>query len=93
MKLRAGFVTNSSSSSFIVSKKDLTPEQHDHIINHIEYAKLKKFDVGYTKKEDAWMIEENDNIMRLYTYMDNFDMEEFLKLIGLSETQFRWKDY
>ena len=39
MKLRTGFVTNSSSSSFTIAKSNLTADQIDKIKNHIEAAK------------------------------------------------------
>ena len=38
-KIRTGFVSNSSSSSFILSKNLLEDEQIDLIINHKEYSK------------------------------------------------------
>jgi len=39
MKIRIGFVSNSSSSSFVVSKKHLSLDQINKIKKHIEYAK------------------------------------------------------
>ena len=36
MKIRNGFVSNSSSSSFIINKENLTPNQIERIKNHIE---------------------------------------------------------
>jgi len=40
MKIRNGFVSNSSSSSFIVLKDALTKEQKDQIVDFQEWAKL-----------------------------------------------------
>ena len=39
MKLRIGFVTNSSSSSFTIARSDLTDEQIEKIKNYFEAAK------------------------------------------------------
>ena len=39
MKLRIGFVTNSSSSSFTIARSDLTDEQIEKIKNCFEAAK------------------------------------------------------
>jgi hypothetical protein len=44
MIFRQGFISNSSSSSFIIKKEYLTPDQIEHIKNHFEYAKQMKWD-------------------------------------------------
>jgi hypothetical protein len=38
MKIRQGFVSNSSSSSFLIDKNKITPEQTDIIYNHYKIA-------------------------------------------------------
>ena len=49
MKIRNGFVSNSSSSSFVILKKYLSEEQIKKIKNHIEYCvKENLFDLKDT---------------------------------------------
>jgi len=75
VKIRSGFVSNSSSSSFIVIKKDLKEEQIESIRNHKKVA----VKMGYKEAKDGfWDIDENDDRFILSTTMDNFDMETFL---------------
>lgn len=47
MKLRIGFVTNSSSSSFTIAKSDLTDDQIEKIKNHIKVAKELEMETFY----------------------------------------------
>ena len=92
MKLRHGFVSNSSSSSFAVKKKDLTEDQIKAIRDHIKYAnehEIKCGKCGENRHEsrDSWNIYENDREMGGDTLMDNFYMHLFLSAIGVDLTR------
>lgn len=79
MKIRQGFVSNSSSSSFVIPMSALTPEQLDKIHNHIEEG--KNLGMECCRESDAWNIKEAS--LSLSTNMDNFDMYHFLQAIGV----------
>jgi hypothetical protein len=81
MKIRKGFVSNSSSSSFVISKEFLSPYQIKMIFAH-----------GREAGDDAWTIEETDESISGDTIMDNFDMAEYLTNIGISNKFIKW-DY
>ncbi len=81
MKIRTGFVSNSSSSSFVIKKDKLTAEQIDKIKNHGEEA--KKLEMDYVETSDYWTIMETPLCIKGDTYMDNFSMEDFLREIGV----------
>ena len=116
MKTRSGFVSNSSSSSFVIQKSTLTPIQIHLIKEHLEVS--RKIDAalpnangqrrigGYRMDEngeegewdenlilgrydisegDAWTITETDSIIEGSTFMNNFDMNIFLREIGVSD--------
>jgi hypothetical protein len=63
MKIRTGFVSNSSSSSFIVRKAFLSEEEIARIKNHAGMAD------GW-----PWEILDMNSVLVGYTSMDNFDM-------------------
>lgn len=86
MKIRVGFVSNSSSSSFILNKVFLTNSQiailkkHDNFIkNFLDHN--DKTMLGFDE-DTGWFVYEEDNFIKLSTTMDNFDMVNFLRFIG-----------
>lgn len=75
MKVRNGFVSNSSSSSFILYKDKLTEEQillikNHHLCKIIPYADT-----------DFWCVDEHNDTLELSTMQDSFDMYEYLTQI------------
>lgn len=86
MKFRRGFVSNSSSSSFVLMKKFLFNEQIEKIKNHMEEYKKIDLDFGYGINEsDAWKVDEFSDVIILNTSMDNFNMDLFLDYIGIDK--------
>jgi hypothetical protein len=89
MKSRFGFVSNSSSSSFIISKHFLNEWQINAIKNHTTNLYFKR---SGCDKYDAWNINEDEHFVCGSTSMDNFDMREFLCMIGINPNVVKWDD-
>jgi hypothetical protein len=89
VKIRRDFVTNSSSSSFIISKDELDQYQIEAIRKHSEIGEL----LGIDCSEEPWRITENDFYITGFTCMDNFDMYEFLRVFGVDVRNIKWSEY
>jgi len=90
MKVRLSFVTNSSSSSFTISKYNLTYLQSELIKDHKNFSE-KYFD-KYCSPEDEWDITDGKGYIKGYTFMNNFSMYNFLEAIGINMDKVRWGD-
>ena len=92
MKIRLGFVSNSSSSSFVINKSDLTDEQIYKINNYFkivsESSEKERHRIGWD--ETRWRIGESENYITGKTEMDNFDMWFYLTDIGISDDKIEW---
>lgn len=98
MKMRNGFVSNSSSSSFVVFKDALTKQQKDMIYDYQEYVKFfntideKTIELFEYCNDSPWRIEEYDDFIFGETPMDNFSMPDYLEYIKVENKYVDWDD-
>lgn len=93
MKIRNGFVSNSSTSSFFINLSDLNYYQVAAIQNHLEVSKtLSRLDASFEEcnENDVWHINIDNDKINGYTDLDNFDMRAFLEAIGVKEEIIKW---
>lgn len=95
MKKRQGFVSNSSSSSFVINRYYLSDAQIDKIkehgiINELDQEAEARGEYSFS---DEWTITINEKTVKGSTYMDNFDMYEFLtEEVGVPKDRITWDD-
>lgn len=89
MKMRLSFVTNSSSSAFLIAKKYLSDKQMQAIRMHSELGQK----LGLDWAQDRWNIDENEDFITGDTYMNNFCMSELFKIIGIPTTVVFWNEF
>lgn len=86
MKFRYGFVSNSSSSSFVIPMRVLSEKQVILIRSHSDSEDC--YD------GEAWHIKENNLTIEGSTIMDNFDMHHFLTVIlGVDPKDIEWRSF
>ncbi len=90
-KIRNGFVSNSSSSSFVLNRAMLTPLQERLIENYQDIARIiyKGTDEENYIDDDYWKVTFETDIIKFYTCMDNFDMQDFLMQIEVPAKAFK----
>jgi len=80
MKIRNGFVSNSSSSSFTIDKETLSPLQIKALLAYAESE----------DNWDAWSVNEFDNCMSGFTIMDNGSIEKLMEDLGITEIEWEY---
>jgi hypothetical protein len=88
MKVRNGFVANSSSSSFVIRNiAELTPKQKKAIFYPESFSSnpvmKSEFRFKTSDKWDITLYKAADCIL-CHTYMTNFDFRSFLKSFGIT---------
>lgn len=73
MKTRNGFVSNSSSSSFLLLKKYLTEDQINAILKYDET------DLRLGNGSESWHIKEDEDVIRGFTIMDNYILYNMIR--------------
>ena len=93
MKTKIDFITNSSSSSFIIKKRDVSYNQVEKIINHFEIAKNENLGLDIAD-DDQWSIDVSGPYIKGQTSMDNFDMGWFLReYVGINPDLIEWSSH
>jgi len=91
MKIRNGFVSNSSSSSFVVSLDKISDKDMAILMSYSSEISADEVNRAWT---DSWSItvDTQRGVIRGYTTMDNGDLDEFLKSRGVDVDLFIWEN-
>jgi hypothetical protein len=90
MKIRQGFVSNSSSSSFIVAKVFLSEEQIKGLRNSCKALKEKEPN-GWDDSGGSWY--EDDNYFEVHTYYVWNEVDKMLKELKIDESKLFHSNY
>lgn len=77
MKTRYGLVSNSSSSSFVIYKKDLSESQIFQILNW--KTECQKYGMVVPDDPKTWKVEDFGNAIGFCSSVANFNMQEYLE--------------
>jgi len=96
IKYREGFVSNSSSSSFILQTKNLKPIQKQSVLHYDLMIMLftsmdPLFCIGYDLShydDPLWTIYDDGEKIIGHTSMDNFTFEEWFEYLGISDDDY-----
>ena len=89
MKIRSGFVSNSSSASFIIKRRKVSEDQIEKILSYTECGKQDKCkdpekrcdgcseDI-FEDNDEGWDIDIDDDFVKGDTIMANFNMINYL---------------
>jgi len=83
MKHRHGFVSNSSSASFMVPKSRITEEQVKALL---DYSISEE-------NTDGWDIYDGGDCVRGTTLMDNDALDDYLEKIGFDFSKMEWNEF
>lgn len=88
MKTRQGFVSNSSSASFVVALNMLTQTEIDTIMAYEEITKCGRYN-------DSWIIwiNQDKGVIQGCTSMDNEDFSNYLENNDIDAGKFVWDSY
>jgi len=82
MKIRSGFVSNSSSASFVVSLRVLSAMEYRWILDYLHDP---------NQNTDGWSCHEERDWLKGYTTMDNRGFRRWLKEQDMSD-KVKFKD-